>query len=299
MAITITTSRLLLQPLTITDSVFMRELVNTEGWIRFIGDRNIRNEADVTAYIQKIIDDPNIDYWVARLSCADIPIGIASFIKRDYLEYHDIGFALLPLFTSFGYAYEATRALVYYMIDTDEHIRISSIVHASNNRSIVLLNKLGLEFQRIIRVKGENLQLYEASVDKILITGVVNSFFSAFTNKRNQPLRLDMLNDICIPGMSIANRNKLKTEILDFTSFIGKRKQLLTDGTLMGFEEKEVYEETKIVNGIASRYSQYEKKGIIYRQKFTASGHKFFHLVKIGKEWKIGSVLWEDIEKPS
>ncbi len=92
------TKRLLLDIVSTTDWNFISELVNTEGWIEFIGDKNIHSKEDSIAYINKILDNPNFTYWVIRLRDTNIPIGVVSFIKRDYLKYYDIGFALLPSF---------------------------------------------------------------------------------------------------------------------------------------------------------------------------------------------------------
>ncbi|HJS54582.1 MAG TPA: GNAT family N-acetyltransferase [Chitinophagaceae bacterium] len=296
MSATITTQRLLLNPLAITDSSFILELVNTKEWLTFIGDRNVYTNADAKVYIQKIIDDPNKRYWVVRFSNNNAPMGVVTFIKRDYSEFHDIGCAFLPSYTNNGYAYEGTSAVLEHIIQAAQFTRISSITTANNIRSIKLLNKLGLEFIRTIENDDESLQLYEASVDRILIAGLTKSFFSAFTNKGNAKPDLDILAEICIPEILIADKRRSKVDIFDLTTFIRKTRSILTDGTLIDFEEKEVSEETKVVNGIAVRYSQYEKKGIVYRQRFKIRGHKMFQFVKLSKAWKISSILWEDEE---
>ena len=296
MSTIITTQRLLLEPLAITDSSFMLELVNTKEWLTFIGDRNVHTEAGAKEYIEKIIGDANTSYWVVRLSSDNTPIGIISFIKRDYLEFHDIGCAFLPLYVNNGYAYEGTKALLYQLIHAGLYTHISSITKAENLRSIKLLNKLGLGFQRTIENKSESLHLYEASVDRILIAGLIKSFFSAFTNKGGAQPHLDLLAEICLPEILITNKHRSKVDTFGLTTFINTRKRILSDGTLIDFEEKETNEETKVINGIATRYSQYEKKGIIYRQRFKIRGHKMFHFVKIEGTWKISSMLWEDIE---
>ena len=46
------TERLLLRSLTLADAPFIFELVNTAGWIQFIGDRNVHNHEDAERYIQ-------------------------------------------------------------------------------------------------------------------------------------------------------------------------------------------------------------------------------------------------------
>src|SRR5215471_5672532 len=82
----IITDRLSLRALAVSDSQFIFNLVNTEGWQKFIGDRNIKSHADAISYIKNIIADPNVDYWVVRHQNGEVPIGVITFIKRDYLE---------------------------------------------------------------------------------------------------------------------------------------------------------------------------------------------------------------------
>ena len=89
----ISTLRLILNIITENDDDFMRTLVNTEGWLKFIGDRKVHSKQDAIAYIQRIKNTPNLIYWVVRLKDNHTPVGIISFLKRSYLEHFDIGFA--------------------------------------------------------------------------------------------------------------------------------------------------------------------------------------------------------------
>ena len=290
------TDRLLITQLEVGDSLFIFELVNTPGWIKFIGDRNVHSDADATAFIKKIIDSPDTDYWIVRLKQNHVCIGIVTFIKRNYLQYHDIGCALLPQYVNNGYAYEATKVVLHHEIHIRRHKRVAAITTAGNLTSIKLLEKLGLGFLQDIKVRNEKLRLYEADIDRIFISGLARSFFSVFTNKNNTQPRLDLLKDICLPEISLANRHMLKTDFFDLASFVKTRHRILTDGTLMEFEEKEVFGETRIAEGIASRFAEYEKKGILYRKGFKMRGYKLFQFVKIKQSWKISSIVWEDHE---
>src|ERR1043165_6126041 len=101
----IMTDRLLLQPLSISDDDFILELLNTEGWLRFIGNRNVTSKTEARAYIQKILDNQNISYWVVKRKEQQDATGIITYIQRNYLEHPDIGFAFLPRFCKKGYAY--------------------------------------------------------------------------------------------------------------------------------------------------------------------------------------------------
>lgn len=41
MDLTLETKRLLIRPIEISDAELMLQLLNTEGWLKYIGDRNV------------------------------------------------------------------------------------------------------------------------------------------------------------------------------------------------------------------------------------------------------------------
>ncbi len=155
-----TTNRLQLGIVKIEDYAFVSALVNTRGWLEFIGDRNVNNKEDAIAYINKILAAPNIYYWVIRVKESGTPVGIISFIKRDYLTFYDIGFALLPEYSGFGYAYEAAKEVLLFANNVAKHHPIVATTLSNNISSIKLLTKLGLHFEKEILVEDETLQLY-------------------------------------------------------------------------------------------------------------------------------------------
>jgi [ribosomal protein S5]-alanine N-acetyltransferase len=153
-------SRLILKQISIEDKSFIKDLVNTEGWIKFIGDRQIFNDDDAENYIQKIINSKNIKYWVVNLKETLIPIGIITFIKRDYLEFYDLGFAFLPGFGKNGYAFEAST-MALELIKRDKFYQtILATTIPENNKSIRLLEKLGFSFNDKIENNNEILFIY-------------------------------------------------------------------------------------------------------------------------------------------
>ena len=163
----LTTDRLLIEPLVLADNNFILELVNTDGWIKFIGNRKITSPMEATAYIQKILDNPNVNYWVVKLKDDKTAIGVVTFIKRDYLDHHDIGFAFLPDFCGSGYAYEATLAVLNKMVQQHNHSHILATTIPENSNSIKLLEKLGLQFEKEIKVEKETLHVYAVSIEKL------------------------------------------------------------------------------------------------------------------------------------
>jgi [ribosomal protein S5]-alanine N-acetyltransferase len=165
----LTTNRLLLETLSEKDSAFILELLNTVGWIRFIGDRNVRTEADAKAYIQKINDTEDSTCWTVKLKDTNSAIGIITFIKRDYLKHHDIGFAFLPNFSNNGYAFEATQKVLYSINLNNEPIQILATTIPENVSSIRLLKKLGFRFDRAIQIQDKTLHIYKSSKSTLLM----------------------------------------------------------------------------------------------------------------------------------
>lgn len=161
---TMETGRLSLSLLTLDETDFVFELLNTPQWIRFIGERNIRTKQDAAAYIQKIADNPSADYWVVKLKDTGTAIGVVTFMKRDYLDHYDIGYAFLPQFGKKGYAYEASKRLFHEV--KNEHATILATVLKENSNSIQLLEKLGLKFDKEIIINNEPLQLYSITLRK-------------------------------------------------------------------------------------------------------------------------------------
>ena len=94
----IKTERLIIRPLELADSLFILVLANSEGWLRFIGDRNINSEKEAEAYIVTILNTPKFYYNVILIQGSHEPIGVLSFIHRQNYSYPDFGFALLPKF---------------------------------------------------------------------------------------------------------------------------------------------------------------------------------------------------------
>lgn len=163
----ITTERLLIKPLSANDNSFIMELVNTEEWIKFIGNRNVTTPVQADAYIQKILTGENIFYWVVLLEETRQPVGVITFIKRNYLQHHDIGFAFLPRFFGKGYAYEAAAAVLNSIVSTNILTQILATTIPQNKSSIRLLEKLGLSYQKQIAVENEMLHVYGAAINEL------------------------------------------------------------------------------------------------------------------------------------
>lgn len=164
------TDRLTLRQLTEADASFILKLLNEPSFLHFIGDRGVRTIADARSYL---LNGPINSYnrfgfglYLVELKDQKSPIGICGLIKREGLEDVDIGFALLPEFWSKGYAFESAAAVMTHAREVVGLNRIVAIVTPDNQRSIGVLNKLGLRFERLITWSedGSELKLYAISL---------------------------------------------------------------------------------------------------------------------------------------
>ena len=287
------TQRLLLDRLHPDDTSFVLGLVNSPGWLRFIGNRNIRTISEAKEYVRKLSADPNAYCWTVRLKESTVPVGIITFIRREYLEHRDIGFAFLPEYAGKGYAGEAAGAVLDYVKSNPVYRRVLATTVRDNENSIRLLEKLGLQREGEVRVDNETLLLFGMDADGLLIDKLTCTFFSIFTNKEKIP-DLELIHKVCVPETLFICKKGLEQDIYNLQSFLAPRRQLLSDGTLTGFEEKETYHETKITGNIAQRFSHYEKSGVLQGASFRESGHKLFQFIRTQQGWRISAVSWED-----
>jgi len=163
------TERLLLRQLTTDDAEFILELLNEPSFIQNIGDRGVRTLEAARLYI---LNGPVASYakngfgsYLVILKETNESIGMCGLIKRDGLEDVDIGYAFLPKFWSRGYAVESALAIKTYAKDVIELKRMVAITDPANEGSIRVLERLGLRFEKMIRLSQDDIELKLFAVD--------------------------------------------------------------------------------------------------------------------------------------
>ena len=160
------TERLLLREFTTDDTAFILELVNSAGWLQYIGDRNIKSVEQAKAYLEngpiKSYRENGFGLCLVERKDDAKAIGMCGLLKREYLDTPDMGFAFLPEFNGNGYAYEIANATVEYAKNKLKISTVSAIAMANNEKSIRLLEKMGFSFKKTIFLPTgkEELQLY-------------------------------------------------------------------------------------------------------------------------------------------
>ena len=157
------TNRLLIEQATLDDAAFVLRLLNSPNWLEYIGDRAVRTEAHAREYIRKQLlasyESNGFGLFKISLKTEHAPIGLCGFLKRDYLEEPDIGFAILPEYERQGFTFEAANALMSYGKNTLNLDRILAITLESNTASRKLLGKLGLNEIGTVKPNSEKAEL--------------------------------------------------------------------------------------------------------------------------------------------
>lgn len=164
------TERLFLRRVTLDDADLMLAVWNDPAFVRNVGDRGVRTTEEaheaMRAGALKLYEDYGYGPYSMVLKSDGSKIGICGLFRRESLEDPDIGFAVLPDFCSRGYAGEAAFAVLAHARDDLGIRKLAAIVSPKNAPSIGLIEKLGLAFERMITMPGDDeaISLYSATL---------------------------------------------------------------------------------------------------------------------------------------
>jgi len=157
------TERLRLRRFALDDAEFIIRLLNSPGWLEFIGDRNVKTEEQAKAYLQngplKSYEVNGYGLCMVETKADNKPIGVCGIINRANLEGQDIGFAFLSEYIGLGYGYEIASAVLNYAMNELKLPRVLAITLPTNKPSIKLLEKIGLEFKKNFTFPDEDEEL--------------------------------------------------------------------------------------------------------------------------------------------
>jgi RimJ/RimL family protein N-acetyltransferase len=163
------TNRLILQQVSLDDTQIVLELLNEPSFIQNIGDRGVRTLEDARDYISgRLIasyEKFGFGMYLVIVKDTGAPAGLCGLVRRDGLQDVDIGYALLPRFWSKGYATEAALAVKKYAKDAIGLKRLVAITDPNNQGSIHVLEKIGLEFEKMVRLSEDDIALNLYAVD--------------------------------------------------------------------------------------------------------------------------------------
>ena len=159
----IQTDRLSVRQFDLSDADFILTLLNEPSFIQNIGDRNVRTRADAEKYLENgaMTSYAKNGFGLLAVTLTETreTISMCGLIKRDALEDVDIGYAFLPKFWSQGYAIESAQGVMKFAKEVLGLKRIVAIVDPANAGSVRVLEKLGLTFEKIMRLSEDDIEL--------------------------------------------------------------------------------------------------------------------------------------------
>ena len=154
------TERLILREIVEDDAEFVLDLLNQPSFIKYIGDRGVRNVEQAREFIEsryrQSYRDNGYGLYAVELKPLKELIGMCGFVRRDSLPGPDIGFAFLPQHEGKGYGTESAAAIMDYGRDALGFTRVLAITSQDNDASGRLLEKIGLCFERLIEMPPDN-----------------------------------------------------------------------------------------------------------------------------------------------
>ncbi len=156
---TLRTKRLILRPFTEADAPAYHALVSDPEVLRYTGENPVTTVEEALAILRS---RPLRDYAVhgfGRMACVLLEsnelIGFCG-LKRleDFNSEVDIGYRFVARYWGLGLASESAAALYQQGKDQLQLARIIGLVIPENNGSVRVLEKLGMQREKAIRVPG-------------------------------------------------------------------------------------------------------------------------------------------------
>ncbi|HEY2252885.1 MAG TPA: GNAT family N-acetyltransferase [Planctomycetaceae bacterium] len=158
------TGRLLLREYVAGDAAATFELGSNAEVQRYTRDPLLTS---IDQAQEMLLRHPIADYrkhgfgrWAVVCKADGRLIGFAGLKYLDELREVDVGYRLLPEYWGRGLATEAVRASVQYGFETLKLSRIIGLVDPENTRSVRVLEKSGLAFEKMIDYGSHQVALY-------------------------------------------------------------------------------------------------------------------------------------------
>lgn len=144
--------------LTPADAPLMLAVWNDPAFVRHVGDRGVRTLEQARAEVEKgplrLYADYGYGPFLITRREDGVDLGICGLFRRDGLDEPDIGFAILPEFCGKGFGFEASVAVLDHARDALKLSSVTAIVSPLNGPSVGLLEKLGMRYERTMRLPG-------------------------------------------------------------------------------------------------------------------------------------------------
>ena len=151
------TERLRIERFREADAAFLLTLLNDPDFINNIGDREVRDLEAAERFFRDRLESSYREFgfgmFAVRQRQTGEILGMCGLVRRAQLEHVDLGYAFLPTARGQGYALEAARRVMAYAVDDLGLEQLLAIVNEDNLPSRHLLEKLGMRYERRLRLE--------------------------------------------------------------------------------------------------------------------------------------------------
>ncbi len=98
-----------------------------------------------------------------QLKGTETPIGMCGLLKRESLDFPDLGYAFLPEFCGKGYASEAAESVLTEEMATHSLNTVLAATLPDNVNSTRLLKRIGFNLKGTVKLYGSPNNLYQYS----------------------------------------------------------------------------------------------------------------------------------------
>ena len=161
------TERLIIRVLRLVDAELILDLLNEPAFIENIGDKGVRNINDARDYITKgplaMQNLLGFSLYCCQRKSDGKTIGLSGLIKREGIEYPEVGCAFLETYRRQGYGLESASAVMVYARDNLQVKTLQAITNTDNQASIDLLERLGFYFKNLVQlpINEDKVNLFE------------------------------------------------------------------------------------------------------------------------------------------
>ncbi len=145
--------------LTLDDADLMLRIWTDPDFLRYVGDRGVQTIGQAREAIAEgaLLSYAEFGYGPYHVALRDgTAIGVCGLYSRAELDHPDLGFAILTPYRRQGYAFEAAEAVLKSCIEDLDLHWLYAIVAPANDASRVLIQKLGMHYDRPLQLDGDD-----------------------------------------------------------------------------------------------------------------------------------------------
>lgn len=152
----IETPRLTLREMTAEDAPYVLDALNQPSFVRFIGDRGVRDLDGARRYLSERViaqyERHGFGMWLMQRREDGQPVGMCGLVRREVLDDVDIGYAVLERHWGRGYGSEAAAAVLDHALRVLGLPRVVAITAPDNAASMAVLRGLGMRMVDVRQV---------------------------------------------------------------------------------------------------------------------------------------------------